>query len=273
MSLRVRPATPEDAPLLAALAPAGERERRALAWRAALDGGARAWLALERGEPVGLIAAGPAVVAGAAALDAFAVRAGAAGAGGALWEAAGAALAAEGARTMTLWVEEGDDGARAVAEAAGARADGATRAEPTGRRSLRYGAALPEEPFLRGLADALVCADAPSLARFMDMDVQFSAPPCAGPATVAAAMLGRAAAPPDALEELRREVSPVSLGAGRWRLNLSERLRERGQAASWRYAFALTLPAGRPVTRVQALDLPGERERLRAFMRKVGIST
>lgn len=194
------------------------------------------------------------------------------GVGRALWAAGTGALAGAGARVATLWVLEGNARAAAFYERQGARADGGVKAVTllgAARRELRYRAPLATEPFVRGLMLALDQRD-PSLRRYLDSHISFSGPACQGPDAVQDALLGRTAAPPGALDEQLRESKLRHLGAERWRLDITERLRAGGHAATWRHALVLHVPDGRPVTRVQALDLPGEQARLAAFMRRAG---
>ncbi len=263
MALRVRPVTPEDAPALE-----GSFDPIGLSSGLATRGGEQGWVAVERTGILGLCVAGlDPDEPGEGRVLALSVREDRADALGALWSAAGAALAALGARRLVLWVPEAE--AEATAAALGAKVGGGIRLGAMDRRELRLSAPLADEPFLRGLVAALDRGD-PEAARWLDPEVSFTAPPCAGPAAVASAMGGRAAAPPGALEEQRRESRLSHLGADRWRVDVTERLRDGGHVASYRHALILRLPPGRGVTHVQALDLPGERARLAAFMRRIG---
>ncbi len=270
MSIRVRPASPEDQAALSGLAQPNALAR----W----DAG-QTWVALDRAQLLGACTAGPSRDPDGdpwtAEIQGLSARADAPLAVRALWVTVSAELALLGARTLTCWVREDDAIAAALYAAQGARPDGATRtAEATegGAREIRVRAPLPDEPFVRGLMGALDRAD-PAAARYLADEVSFAAPPCSGRDAVLRALAGRAAAPPGSLTSQVRESALQHLGADRWRINITERLRDGGHAGSYRTALVLNLPAGRPVTRVQALDLPGERAKLSAFMRKTGAFT
>lgn len=298
MSLRVRAATIEDAREIAEIHVESWRsayrgllsaeglvalsvDARAEKWREWLAGSGRALLALERGRAVAFCDAGRSRDGDAtpwtAEIRAIYAREDAwgHGAGRALWLAAVDRVASEGARELTLWVLDENARARTFYERQGMRADGGTLAvEIFGEtcREIRLRVALPAEPFVRGLATALDQAERARAAAFLDPEVQFSDPPCKGAEVALDAIAGRSAVPVGALQEQVRESAVQHLGGERWRINVVERLRQAGHAATYRHALVLTLPDGRPIIRVQALDLPGERQRLSGFLRRAGIS-
>ena len=298
MSLRVRAATVEDAQVIAEIHVESWRsayrgllsaeglialsvEARAQKWREWLASGGRTLLALERGRALAFCDAGRSRDADAgpwtAEIRAIYAReeAWGKGAGHALWLATLERLAADGAREATLWALQDNARARAFYERQGMRPDGGTMAvEIFGetRREDRFRLQLPPEPFVRGLASALDQGERARAAIFLDPDVLFNDPPCQGPEVALDAVAGRAAVPPGALQEQIRESAVQHLGGERWRINVVERLRQGGHVAAYRHALVLTLPERRAITRIQALDLPGERQRLTAFLRRVGIS-
>lgn len=298
MSLRVRAATVEDARIIAEIHVESWRsayqgllsaeglvalsvDARAAKWQEWLAGSGRALLALDRGRAVAFCDAGRSRDADSgpwtAEIRALYARQDAwgKGAGHALWLSTIERLAGEGAREVTLWVLESNTRARTFYERQGMRPDGGTMAvEIFGetRRELRFRVALPPEPFVRGLAIALDQGEKARAASFFDPDVQFSDPPCQGADVALDAIAGRAAVPSGALQEQTRESAVQHLGGERWRINVVERLRQGGHAATYRHALVLTLPDRRAITRVQALDLPGERQRLSVFLRRAGIS-
>lgn len=298
MSIRIRPAGPADALPIAEIHVATWRaayqgvlpaealaglsvERRQGQWQQWLVPAApqRVLVAVDRAEIVGFASFGPSRDADAGLwtgeLYAMYVRPDRWGsaAGRTLWAEACAALAAGGSRAMSLWVLEQNPRARRFYEREGARADGEVKDEVllgAPIRELRYRVALSAQAFAQGFAQAFDRLDEDGMARYLDPGVCWAGG-AARVDLVLQALRARAAAPPDALDSFSRESTVSAISGDRYRLTVSERLREQGHAHLWRHALALTVPAERGVTNIVPLDLPGEPARLASFLRRVGV--
>lgn len=239
MAIRLRPATPADAPALAALG---------------MPADPPAWLAIEGARVHAAVRAG----VGEGMFEAVILGIGGdrwdPGVGLPLWEQVCAGLAGLGARAVVVAGLPGDQ--RQRWDAGGL---------PNGR------VPLPDLPFVQGFARAY--DQDQGLERYLDPDALWGGPGPGSPgaALVLAGLRGRSAAPPDALAAMVRESTVAAVGGGRYRLQVAERLREAGHAHTFRHGFVLTLPEGRGINKVVPVDLPGEPARLGAFLRKVGV--
>lgn len=301
MQYGVRPARPEDAPAIARvhveswlhnyrdLLPehallSRTVESRTQQWnRWLLEGGGRRVLVAERGGRIaGFAFAGPARDTDADPWTAelyalyLAPEGMHQGLGSRLWGALPDALAQAGFRQATLWVARDNARARAFYARCGFGEDGATKVEDFAGAplpELRCRAGLPDLPFVAGLALALDTLDWAGAAGRLDPDCAYDT----GQGTLhgrddTIAALHLAAAPARArLDGLQSERQPLALGGGRFRIDQADRLRHQGQAHVFRCQQALTLPEGKAVTRIVHRELPGERARLQAFLRRVGV--
>lgn len=299
MSLRIRPATPADAPAIAAVhvntwraayghalpaeALAGlSVERREAQWQQWLTPAQpqKVFVAVERGEIVGFSSAGASrdADAGLWTAEVYALyvlpQAWGSGAGPALWSETCAALCRAGFRTLSLWVMENNPRARRFYEREGAAADGQQKTETllgTPVVELRYRAQLSALGFAEGFAAALDAMDEDGMARFLDLDVTWAGGPGRGHDAVLSGIRARAAGPPDAFAAFQRESTVAPISGDRYRVQVADRLREAGHVHTWRHALAVTVRPERGILNVVPLDLPGEPARLVTFLRRIGI--